>query len=468
MTGTWAVTRQMIAEGIRMRIALVFLFLIGMVVLGLPFSISGDSSLTGAVQSFMSYGLTTAGFMLGMLTIFLSRSVSDEMVHRQIFLIMTKPLPRWQYVAGKWLGITLLNAAFLAACGLTIYGMVYYIQWTRPPADDRFDQAELVNEILVARHALRTKLPDFSKSAEDEFQRNLEEGRYQDIPNFDAPAEKARLTKKYDARWRVVGPGDFRIFEFENVLCDRSKEKTVQLRYKTDVTGYPPDEVFRALWRFGDPYKGTPVYEVPVRHVVARYHTVRVPADAVAEDNTLMAYFYNFNPFEGEPQFNNVQEFRASDGVELLFVVGSFEWNLFRTLVIMQCKLMFLAAVAILMVILFSFPVACLTSFTVYVLAGTRQFLSEALDMSSDDFVGMFSSVKEFLVQSIIHIFTMLQWVIPDFARFDPVETFVNGRNVGLVWVLQGIGELVIVKTVIVLGLAVLFFYRREVAELSF
>ncbi len=468
MRKTWAVARQMIAEGVRMRIALVFLLLIAMVVLGLPFSISGDSSLTGAVQSFMSYGLTTAGFLLGMLTIFLSRSVSEEFVQRQIFLVMTKPLSRWEYVLGKWLGITLLNAMFLTCCGLTIYGMVHYVKRTHPPADERFDRAELNNEVLVARHARPCKVPDFVQVADQEFERNVEEGVYQDSPNFHVGQEKERLRRKYEARWRVVGPGDFRVFEFDDVLCKRAPENTIQLRYKTEVSGYPPDEVFRALWRFGDPYKGTPVYEVPVRHVVGRFHTVRVPADSVAEDHTLRAYFYNMNPFEGEPQYGNVQEFRSSDGVEALFVVGTFEWNLFRTLVVMMCKLMFLSAVAVLMVTVFSFPVACLTSFTIYILAGARSFLTEALDTASDDLAGMFSSVKEFLVHSVTHIFTMLQWIIPDFARFDPVETFVNGRNVSLVWVLQAVSELVLVKVVIILGIAVLLFHRREVAELSF
>jgi hypothetical protein len=458
----------MVAEGIRMRIALVFLWLICTIVLGLPFSIAGDSSLTGAVQSFLSYGLTATGFLLGLLTIFLSRSISDELVHRQIFLVMTKPLPRWQYVAGKWLGITLLNAAFLAASGLTIYGMVHYIRHSRPPIDDRFDKAELENEVLVARHALQARLPDFTPAADQEFDRNVEEGMYQDVPDFDPLKENDRLLRKHEARWRVVGPGDFRIFEFENVLCRRSPDHTIQLRYKAEVTGHPADEVFRALWRFGDPYKGTPVYEMPVRHVVGRFHAIRVPADAVAQDHTLRAYFCNINPFEGEPQYGNVQEFRASDGVEVLFVVGTFEWNLFRALVLMMCKLAFLAAVAVLMVTLFSFPVACLTSLTVYVLAGARQFLSDALDMSSDNYATMFSSLKEFLVQSIMHVFDMLHWVIPDFARFDPVETFVNGRNVSLVWVLQAVSELVLIKAVIVLGLAILFFHRREVAELSF
>ncbi|MCH7839731.1 MAG: hypothetical protein IID38_05795, partial [Planctomycetes bacterium] len=57
--------------------------------------------------------------------------------------------------------------------------------------------------------------------------------------------------------------------------------------------------------------------------------------------------------------------------------------------------------------------------------------------------------------------------LIPDFARYDAVESFINGRNVSLVWVLQAVAELAVLKTVIVLGLAILLFYRREVAEVS-
>ena len=105
MSTTWAIARHMIAECIRMKLAFVFLGLICLVVLGLPFSISGDRSLTGAVQSFMSYALSATGVLLGILTVFLSRSLADELVRRQILLVMTKPVPRWQYVLGKWVGI---------------------------------------------------------------------------------------------------------------------------------------------------------------------------------------------------------------------------------------------------------------------------------------------------------------------------------------------------------------------------
>jgi len=457
----------MIAEGLRMKIAVVFLILVGLAVVGLPFAIAGDASLTGRVQSFLSYAFTASGFLLALLTIFLSWSLSDDMVQRHVFLILTKPVPRWQFMLGKWLGIVLLDVAFLMFSGLVTYGMVHYIRWRYPPIEERFDKAELENEVLVARHAIKARVPDFEKPSDEEFERNLEEGLYANIPKFNAAEERTRLRNKNEARWRVVGPLEAREFEFEGVLCDRSPKREVQIRYKTEISSYPPDEIFRAIWRVGDARKGTPTYQVPVRHIIGRRHTIRVPADAIAADHTLHVEFFNENPFPQEPQYRNVIEFRKADEVELLFTVGTFEGNLIRLLILMTCKLMFLAAVSLMMTAVFSFPVACLSTFTIYVLAGARPFISEALDLSSDDTAAMFSSVKEFLVQSITYVMNALCWAIPNFSYFDGVETLVNGRNVGLVWVLQAVTDLVLLRTSLVLGMAMLLFQRREVAEVS-
>jgi ABC-type transport system involved in multi-copper enzyme maturation permease subunit len=457
----------MVAEGMRMKIALVFLVLLGMVVLAMPFSISGDSSVTGAVQSFMSYGLSATGVLLGMLTIFMSRSLSDELVNRQVFLVMTKPIPRWQFLMGKWLGMMVLNTMFLAFSGTAIYGMVHYIKHTHPPIDPHFDLGELENEVLVARHAIKCTPPDYTKSVEAMFERNREQGLYANVPDFHPEAEKERLRKQHDARWRVVAPLDWRLFTFGNILCDRSPDKTIQLRYKTQITNYAPDEIFRAYWRFGDPAKGTAIYELRTRHVIDRYQTIRIPANTVADDHTLAVRFYNWNTFEGDVQSRSIIEFRAADAPEILFVVGSFGWNLVRVLILILCKLSFLAAVALLMATVFSFPVACLGAFTVYVLAGTRAFILEAFDYASHDQAGMFSSVYEFVVQSIAYVYNLVHLVIPDFGYYDAVETFVNGRNVSLVWVLQAMAELTLFKAAVILGLAILLFYRRELAEIS-
>ncbi len=469
MSKIWAIARLMIAEGLRMKIALVFLVLIAAVVVGLPFSSSSDSSLTGTVQSFMSYGLSATSLLLGMLTIFMSRSLSDEVVSQQIFLTMTKPIARWQYVLGKWVGMMVLNLTFLSASALTIYGMVHYIKATHPPSDARFDEKELINEVLVARHATPVTLPDFSDDAELEFEHNVEQGRYTNVPdNFNLENEKRALQTKHEMKWRVVGPKNGRVFEFERILCERAPDTYVQLRYKSEVTGYPPDEIFRAYWEFGDPYKNVPVFTTKTRHIVSRYHTLRIPTAAIADDNTLQVRFFNQNRFEGEKQYGNVMEFRRSDPLEILFSVGSFEWNFVRLLCLMMFKLMFLGAFSLLCATVFSFPVACLASFTVYIIAGMRSFITESMDLASNDFSSMFESVSAFFLQCFMHFYNLLQWIIPDFGRYDAVEQFVSGRSVGLAWVLQGFGDLVLIKTVIVLGLAMLLFHRREVAEVSF
>jgi len=403
-----------------------------------------------------------------MLTIFMSRSVSDELTNRQVFMVMTKPIPRWQYIAGKWLGIVVLNSVLLGGAGLTIYGMVYYIKGTHVPLNAEFEYGELNNEVLVARHAIKTKVPDFTIEAEAEFERNLEEGIYDDQPDFDRAREMRRLLGERVARWRVVGPQDARLFEFENVLLDRARHEYVYLRYKAEVSAYPPDEIFRCTWIVGNAVKNTPEYQINVRHMVGRYHTFPVPADAVASDGTLTVRFFNRNPYPGEPQFRNVINFRKSDEIEVLFVVGSFGGNVLRLLTLMWCKIAFLAALGVLMTTMFSFPVAALASFTVYVMAGTSKFIRESFDLASADYATMWDSTKEFAVHCIRFAYEAIFYVLPDFARFNAVEDLINGRNVSLVWVLQGIVELGLIKTSLMLGLAMLLYYRRELAEVSF
>lgn len=508
-TRVGAIALHTVSEGLRMRIALVFLALMGLCVLGLPFTIRGDSSLTGAVQSYMSYSFSAVGFLLGILTIFQARSISDELVHKQIMTLMTKPVSRWQYVLGKWLGISMFNFAFLVFAGVTVYGMVHYLQATHPPIEDRFsstnvgagdvqtafnsDERRLQTEVLVARHSTRMILPDFTGPAERELQQRLETGFYDNAVTFNMEEERERLRDKEEARWRNVPPLDTRRLDFANVLCDRSPDSEIQLRYKAEISGYVPDEILRALWVFGDREKNARIYTAFTRHMDGRFHTIRVPADCVAEDYTLSVLFVNRNPYSDPRYFQETEapfpcgvRFSPAKPIEVLFVVGSFEGNLVRLLTLMMCKLMFLAAVGVLATCVFSFPVACLAAFMVFTLAGTRSFIDQSFDQASDDHATVMSALSEvvkgisagemtavskglqaFVVESAEEVLRGLFYVIPDFSYYDAVETLVDGRNVSLVWVLQGIGELAVLQTTLVLGLAMILFHRREVAEVS-
>ena len=487
MNPCWAVARQTVAESLRMRIAWVFLVLIGLIVFVLPFSITGDSSLTGAVQSFLQYGLSGTAILLSVLTIFMSRTLSEELVQKQILLLLTKPLPRWQFVLGKWLGLTILNAMFLAGAGLSIFLMVLYIIWTVPPINAA-DEQSLASEVLVARHSIRFTPPDFDKTAEREYERRLEEGAYRDVGELSRERFIQILKAKQQAQWRTVTPLGRRTFRFHNVLCDRSPGHRIQLRYYTEIANYAPDEIFRSIWDFGNRAQGTLLYRAETHHVVGRFHTIPAPARTVADDHTLTVNFYNQDPrlVRGHVRTANVIQFLESREVELLFVVGTFGGNLVRVLVILMLKLMFLAAVSLMFTTVLSFPVACMTSFAVYACAGGRKYILESLDFATDDrstFIDavrhlgtslidfdtqtFFTALQESMMHVIVFVFSTLHYVFPDFGYFDPVETFVSGRNVSLVWVLEAVRDLGLIQTLGALGLAMLFFHRREVAEIS-
>ena len=140
-----------------------------------------------------------------------------------MLMLMVKPLPRWQYVVGRWLGIVGLNAILLVITGGGIYGTVRYLAQLDPLNAD--DEARLRQEVLVARFAQEFDPPDFRDSARAVFERNLEEGVYSNVEGLDREKEIERLVEQMNHRWRVVPLGEDREFVFRNVRCERGGEQ---------------------------------------------------------------------------------------------------------------------------------------------------------------------------------------------------------------------------------------------------
>ncbi|HRX85288.1 MAG TPA: hypothetical protein P5572_09750, partial [Phycisphaerae bacterium] len=238
----------------------------------------------------------------------------------------------------------------------------------------------------------------------------------------------------------------------------------IHLSYRLRVFNYAPDEILRCVWVIGDRAKGATEYRIPRRDVRDRRHTLPVPSDAVAPDGTLTAVFFNVNPWVevGEEQTPNVVVFEGNDAVEALFSVSTFGSNLVRALALVQCRLMLVAAIAILLTTVLSFPVACLAAFTAFVIAAAPNFLSQAIEwLPSTGVAHWFGLAVHYVLWVIYNVF------LPKFTEYDGGPTLVEGRNVTLVWVLMGIGRLVFIQSFAVLLVACLLFRRREVSEVS-
>ncbi len=461
MGNVWTVARHTIAESIRNKVAISFILMLVVILTSLPFVSKGDNTVSGAVQAFLSYSITTVTALLSFLSIFLAKSLSDDISGKQILTLMTKPIPRWSYVVGRWLGIVSLNLALLTFAGGLIYGFTYYL--AAQPAQDEIDAERLKGQILQARHASNVVIPSFAAAANAKYQENVEVGKYSGLAKHDEAKEIATIRAQMRERWRVVWPLEQRLFEFENVRCDRSPGAEIHLRYYHTVAKYPPDEVVKYKWYFGSPEKGTELFEAERKDYIDRIHTVTFPAACVASDNTLQVVFENVNPWirDGEMQYNNSVVFMKDDSLQVYFPIGTFGGNLIRALILVLCRLAFLAATAIAFTTVFSFPVACMGAFSVLLLTSTQSFLLDSVSWIAEDGG---TTLLEWIMTTLVR---GVYFVIPDFSRFNAIDLLLDGRNVTLMWVLMGAGNLVLIKTSILLLAGCLLFMRREVDEVS-
>ena len=79
MGSIWTVARHTISESIRNKVALSFIFMLGVLLVGLPFASKGDNTVSGAVQAFLSYSVTAVSALLSLPSIFLATSISVDL-----------------------------------------------------------------------------------------------------------------------------------------------------------------------------------------------------------------------------------------------------------------------------------------------------------------------------------------------------------------------------------------------------
>lgn len=272
----WAVARHTIRQCLRMKVAALFMVLLiaAMILTSLT---KGDETLAGKIQSFL-HGSTfwTAG-LLGLMTIFLTTAiVSGDVRSHQIFSIATKPVARWQYVIGRWLGVALLNAALVTVAGVAIYGLAQYLragqahQTASGRADDR---RKIETEIFTARLRISPdQTLDVDKAVDDRIKQLKAEGHYKqklqafiDTNNGNKKAGEAHLRRELKIqvldRFQKAGPGQMIAWNFSGA---RVAGKEVRKPGTVESVKSGPDGRGRLVFRAGRAIVGKLIYEGPV------------------------------------------------------------------------------------------------------------------------------------------------------------------------------------------------------------
>ena len=133
----WAVALNTFKETVRNRVLLnILFFAIGLILLSL---VVGEWSMYQQEKVIKDFGLSAMSIFGFLIAVFIGiRLMVQEMEQRTIYLILSKPIPRWQFVLGKYLGlsVTLAINVMLMAIALWTAGFLMEgsIDWGLLPA----------------------------------------------------------------------------------------------------------------------------------------------------------------------------------------------------------------------------------------------------------------------------------------------------------------------------------------------
>ena len=175
MHGLWAVTRQTFGQCLRTKIALVFIVLLAVVLGLLPLALKGDGTLAGKIQTFLTYSVAAISVLLSIVTVFMTVYVlSSDVQNKTIMTVATKPLPRWQYVVGRWAGVVLLDVLLLTIAGATAYAQ---LQWLRGGDTlNAEDRRKVESDIFVARSKVGPEEMDIQRRVNERIDKLRRDG----------------------------------------------------------------------------------------------------------------------------------------------------------------------------------------------------------------------------------------------------------------------------------------------------
>ena len=452
----FGVARTLIDEAIRMKVALVFIVGVAILIAVFPFIIDQDDFLKYRITSFLTWSLMATSALLSLMTLFLSiATISREQVQRQIFLTLTKPVNRAEYLIGKWIGITLLNLLLLSVAGAGIYSFTMLLNGQ--PARDNADRMAVQSQVLASRQWVEPTPPNpgelhemyevmLERAREDDPERYGNPG---DPPETVMPADRADIQQKVMLQWFSIPNQSAKSYRFNNLEEARQFNQSLQLRFKPKLAGSSLNGfVYLGMRINGRVYQkeGITTGEGFLKLAENNFHVIDIPPDIIDEQGGLTIDIYNPTP-GGQRQ--PVLNFNPKDGVEILYRVGGFESNLIRTLVVIWMRLIFLAMLGLAAGTYLSFPVAALVCMLVYFTAAGNAYLAESLQYYAafpKDSVPFFQKILWLIDRTIQYVmqgeyYDLFKLVIkliasgfmlvtPSFGELNPTPLISDGRIV--------------------------------------
>ena len=406
--GIAAVARTAVDEALRQRTVVVLLVLLVVLIPILPLVLDQDERLEYRMQFFLSWALGGTSLILSLLTVFLGcGTICGDIDSSRIHMTLVKPLHRWNYLVGKWLGIMCFNALLLSLSGVGIYTFSQLLASTT--ATDQEDRDAVDLQILSARVAIAPspKNPEEYEAAIDAAIDQLQKDA-PDIFEQDPAGARRRIRSEYEWVWHTVNADMVSTFVFHGLGDAKRSGEPLQLQVKPRVNNVDVDlaDVRFAVWLNGRPWPMVDGEHATQTLASLATHVIELPAEPIDESGSLEVTLANRNLIPDGEITPTAITLSPGDGLKLYYVKGGFFPNFVRCHVITLCKLAMIAAAAVAAASFLGFPSAVLFTLVVFFSSLGGGFLRDALaeyNMASPTVLGAITerllATVEFLAQ---------------------------------------------------------------------
>ncbi|NLF31488.1 MAG: ABC transporter permease [Planctomycetes bacterium] len=517
----WTIARLTFQEGTRSRLTAVLVGVMVAAILLIPLRYGSltsvksvldgkfpDKSPAAQVQTVLEYTLGTISMTLSLLTVLLTCGVvCHDIERRSLFTTMAKPVARWQYILGRWVGVCLIQAALIGLCGLALYGTVRALRYPYASAaaslqkelpaslvaravEMRFNRLALADElaglsasqqaaydrwesvrfrldrldhtVLSSRARCRPadideRLATLAQQREQELRRS---GQYDlQVREHGEPQVAAGILEYAKGQLEDAENGERLTWRFEDLPKpgDLRAGESVQFRIRLSASnaialeGLQRDvEVLNPATGEAEPLRMLAPVDAPA--------TVDIPVSMITPDGTLDITFINEPPRDPAGSVERIESgvHISLHEVYLLYRVGRFVPNFARGLAMMWLLQAFLAAIAMMASSWLSFPIACLWCVVLYLMGMmARFFASDAMARTE----GALTNLGEMVLRGMAA-------VIPSFELINPAPPLVAGVEIPWDHLLTTAGIFIVLWGGVALAIAAVIFTRRELARL--
>jgi len=454
MRRIWAVARNTIRQALRMKVAAAFIVLLLILLPILGLTVTGDGTLKGRLQTFVSYGFSLTSLLLSFLTLIVSvYTITSDIEHRQIYTVVTKPIRRSHLILGKLLGVVTLDVALLTLFTGIVYGAAMLMPWFINASPQELEEVD--RQFYTARTSLVPPELDVSEEVDALYQKLAKNDQLQQVyPNYPKPEIIKQLTNQKRLEKRAAAIGQRLLWEFTNVR-PLDPNQSLFIRFKYDVSVTPPDEQVYGDWYIGDlrqlgagPELATPIFRATRKDAVRSFREIEVPAAAVTADGYLAVGFIN------PPLNETVVIFPLEDGLEVLYKADTFTGNFIRAALLILLRLIFLACLGALAGSFLSFPVAILFCLVIFLTGTVSGFVMESFDLLSQNIGIIYTYTVRGLVQ-----------LLPQFDKNNPTTFLVPARLISWTYVGKVALFMVGLRAFLLLLFALMIFRFRELAK---